>query len=68
MMDCALAATKKKLSKNKLISKTKLKKKGRAEREARYRPRRYSSTPPTISGAVPSGLTSFPKKKKLNSK
>jgi hypothetical protein len=65
MKGCALAATKKKekLSKNKLISKTKLKKKGRAEREARYRPRHYSSTPPTIGGAVPSGLTSFPKKK-----
>jgi hypothetical protein len=40
-----------------------LKKRGRAESEARYRPRRYSSTPPTIGGTVPSGLTSFPKKK-----
>ncbi|KAH0810264.1 hypothetical protein GEV33_012527 [Tenebrio molitor] len=39
-------------------------KKGRAEREARYRPQRYSSTPPTIGGAVPSDLTSFPKKKR----
>jgi hypothetical protein len=67
MKDCALAATEKKIkenSKSKLNSKTKLKKKrGRAESEARYRPRRYSSTPPTISGTVPSGLTSFPKKK-----
>jgi hypothetical protein len=35
----------------------------RAESEARYRLRRYSSTPPTIGGTVPSGLTSFPKKK-----
>jgi hypothetical protein len=39
------------------------KKTGRAESEARYRPRRYSSTPPTIGGTVPSGFTSFPKKK-----
>jgi hypothetical protein len=54
-------------SKSKLNSKTKLKKKGRAESEARYRPRRYSSTPPTIGGTVPSGLASFPKKK-LHSK
>jgi hypothetical protein len=34
-----------------------------AESEARCRPRRYSSTSPTIGGAVSSGLTSFPKKK-----
>jgi hypothetical protein len=52
-----------KLSKSKLNSKTKFKKRGRAESEAGYRPRRYSSTPPTIGGTVPSGLTSFPKKK-----
>jgi hypothetical protein len=52
-----------KLSKSKFNSKTKLKKRGRVESEARYRPRRYSSTPPTIGGTVPSGLTSFPKKK-----
>jgi hypothetical protein len=73
MKHCAFAATKKKikkgkLSKGKLYSKTKLKKRGRAESEARYRPRRYSSTPPTIGGTVPSGLTSFPQKKKINSK
>jgi hypothetical protein len=49
----------------KLYSKTKLKKRGTAESEARYRPRRYSSTPPTIGGTVLSGLTSFPKKKKF---
>jgi hypothetical protein len=69
MKGCTLAATKKKikkgkLSKGKLYSKTKFKKKrGRAESEARYRPRRYSSTPPTVGGTVPWGLTSFPKKK-----
>jgi hypothetical protein len=68
MKGCALAASEKKEnSKSNLNSKTKLKKRGRAESEARYRPRRYSSTPPTIGGTVPSGLTSFPKKK-LNSK
>jgi hypothetical protein len=70
MKGCVLAATKKKgkLSKSKLNSKTKFKKKReRAESEARYRPRRYSSTPPTIGGTVSSGLTLFPKKK-LNSK
>jgi hypothetical protein len=54
---------KKENSKSNLNSKTKLKKRGRAESEARYRPRRYSSTPPTIGRTVPSGLTSFPKKK-----
>jgi hypothetical protein len=55
-----------KLSKSKLNSKSKLKKKGgRAVSEARYRHRRYSSTPPTIGGTVPSGLTSFPKKAKF---
>jgi hypothetical protein len=51
MKGCALAATKKKgkLSIGNLYSKTKLKKKGGgAESEARYRPRRYSSTPPKI--------------------
>jgi hypothetical protein len=66
MKGCALAATEKKRKNSRKIScfqKLNLKKKGRAEREARYRPRRYSSTPPTIGGAVPSGLTSFPKKK-----
>jgi hypothetical protein len=52
-----------KLSKSKLNSKLNKKKGGRAESEARYRPRRYSSTPPTIGGTVPSGLTLFPKKK-----
>jgi hypothetical protein len=55
MKGCAIAATKKR--------KTLKKKTGRAESEARYRPRRYSSTPPTIGGTVPSGFTSFPKKK-----
>jgi hypothetical protein len=66
MKGSALAATKKKgkLSKSKLNSKTKLKKKRRrAESEARYRPRRHSSTPPTIGGTVPSGLTAFPPQK-----
>jgi hypothetical protein len=43
-------------------SKKKLKKGGTAS-EAWYRHRRYSSTPPTIGGTVPSGLTSFPKRK-----
>jgi hypothetical protein len=52
-----------KLSNGKMNSKTKFKKRGRAESEARYRPRRYSSTPLTIGGTVPSGLASFPKKK-----
>jgi hypothetical protein len=41
---------------------------GRAESEARYRPRRYSSTPPTIGGTVPSSLTSFPKKSKIQNR
>jgi hypothetical protein len=40
------------------------KQKGGTESEARYRPRRYSSTPPTIGGTVPSGLTSFLQKKR----
>jgi hypothetical protein len=67
MEGCALASKKKgKLSKSKLNSK--LKKRGRVLSEARYRPRRYSSTPPTIGGTVPSGVTSFPKIKKQNSK
>jgi hypothetical protein len=58
---CALAAIKKKekLSKSKWVQK----KSGGTESEARYRPRRYSSTPPTMGGTVPSGLTSFPKRK-----
>jgi hypothetical protein len=42
--------------------------KGGTEREARYRPRRYSSTPPTIGGTVPSGLVSQKKRKILKEK
>jgi hypothetical protein len=42
--------------------------KGGTESEARYRPRRYSSTPPTIGGTVPSGLVSQKKRKILKEK
>jgi hypothetical protein len=61
----ALAAIKKERKKKEKLSKGKWVKKrgGGTESEARYRPRRYSSTPPTIGGTVPSVLTSFPKRK-----